>query len=557
MKLKSPSLFIWLPLVVAWSYDYMFYDKEMGISFTIIVALMVGVGLFLARREHIEPGRWTLALLIPIGFFALMTFIRKEDSILTMNWLTTLLLMVLLAHSFRGGKWPYYQLGQYLNSLFSVIGSSFFRQLVILKNQPDNEERQQKRKLGFAVVRGVLLGLVLVFLLGIKLGMADPVFNVGVQWVLKIKFIQWINEHIWEGIWICFLAYILSGIYFHAFYKDHDEGLALEGDETKNRILGFVESSIILSLVNLLFLTFVVVQFKYFFGGQRNINFSGYTYAEYARQGFGEMVSTAVIMLVLLQVIYICSRREGEVQNRVISALGVTQVVLVGVILVSALSRLLLYEQAYGFTEDRTLTHVFIFWLAGLLVAVVVLEIIRKQRFYMLAMQVAWLGYVATLDVMNVDAFVARQNVARALAELEKNGNVKWGGRLLKDKFDFQYLGKLSEDVLPSLARLYRETPELEDELAAAIACHVYQHDEYTHDNQYSWERYIWSSFHLSDYRAKLIYDELSAFPEHDDFETKLGTIDDWERNYVTIGNQNYDCYSAEPLLGLAKAEQP
>jgi hypothetical protein len=44
----------------------------------------------------------------------------------------------------------------------------------------------------------------------------------------------------------------------------------------------------VLSSVVVLFSAFVIIQFQYFFGGAANISIEGYTYAEYARRGFGE-----------------------------------------------------------------------------------------------------------------------------------------------------------------------------------------------------------------------------------------------------------------------------
>ena len=94
------------------------------------------------------------------------------------------------------------------------------------------------------------------------------------------------------------------------------------------------------------------------------------------------------------------------------SIMGVVLFALVSVILVSSFQRLQLYESAYGFTRLRTYTHVFIFWLGALLLAVSVLEVFKRQRHFALAALIAGMGFVATLDIINVDGFIVRQNVA-------------------------------------------------------------------------------------------------------------------------------------------------
>ena len=69
---------------------------------------------------------------------------------------------------------------------------------------------------------------------------------------------------------------------------------------------------------------------------------------------------------------------------------------LVSVILVSAFQRLVLYEQAYGFTRLRTYTHVFMAWLALLLVGVMVLEFTARLRRFAFIALLSALGFAIT-----------------------------------------------------------------------------------------------------------------------------------------------------------------
>ena len=65
--------------------------------------------------------------------------------------------------------------------------------------------------------------------------------------------------------------------------------------------LGPVEVGIVLAVVDLLFLAFVAVQFRYLFGGDEQVQaIAGMSYAEYARRGFFELVTVAALSLPLL-----------------------------------------------------------------------------------------------------------------------------------------------------------------------------------------------------------------------------------------------------------------
>ena len=81
------------------------------------------------------------------------------------------------------------------------------------------------------------------------------------------------------------------------------------------------------------FALFAVVQFQYFFGGQTNIGVQGYTYAEYARRGFGELVTVAFFSLLLFLSLSAVVKRQNQTQRWVFSGLGLGMVALVGVML--------------------------------------------------------------------------------------------------------------------------------------------------------------------------------------------------------------------------------
>ena len=85
---------------------------------------------------------------------------------------------------------------------------------------------------------------------------------------------------------------------------------------------------------------------------------------------------------------------------------------LVLVILASAMKRMALYESAYGYTHLRVYTHVFMVALAGVLVWRAVTLWWRPERFAIGAF-VGALGFLAALNVLNPDAFIARGNLAR------------------------------------------------------------------------------------------------------------------------------------------------
>ena len=135
-----------------------------------------------------------------------------------------------------------------------------------------------------------------------------------------------------------------------------------------------------------------------------------------------------------------------------------------GIILASAFQRLLLYEQAYGFTRLRTYTHVFVVWLGILLAVLVALELARRLRAFPLAAFLCTLGFAITLNAINVDGLIVRQNVGRLLLEQPP-----------EQPLDVAYLNSLSLDATPALGQLYQQASlpaELRQDLGGVLSCY-------------------------------------------------------------------------------------
>jgi hypothetical protein len=172
--------------------------------------------------------------------------------------------------------------------------------------------------------------------------------------------------------------------------------------------------------------------------------------------------------------------------------------------LASAFQRMRLYEAAYGYTELRLYVIVFIIWLAVLLIWFA-LTLWRWPDRFAIGMFVVAAGYLATLNLLNPDAFIVRQNLARYRA----SGDL-----------DAAYLVRLSADAVPGLYRTLAEV-QGDGQPVFSLSCDPYWADENEEEcmttlsgilfedllDRYSdmqedagWRR--WQSFHLSRQRA-------------------------------------------------------
>lgn len=488
---KNPNLLWITALALGWLFDFLFWKKPAGINFAIFTVLCLIGGFFILRRDEKHAARGTLWLIPLILFFAAVTFIRAEPMTVFLGVLFVLFLLGVMAITFLGGRWIWYSLADYFVGFLKLAASMLARPISfgaeVKREQAENGVTVKRFNL-WPVVRGVIIALPVLTIFAALLSSADVVFGNQLNAFIKLFKLENLPEYIFRLVYILVGAYLLVGAFLHAASESKDEKLIGEDKPLVSQFLGFTEAGIVLASVTLLFTAFVVVQFKYFFGGQANIQIDGYTYSEYARRGFGELVAVAFFSLFMILGLGAVTRRENEAPRRAFSGLSVAIVALVLVMLVSAYQRLVLYETAYGFSRLRTYTHVVLVWIGLLLGAVVVLEILRRERAFALAALIASLGFAVSLSLLDVDGFIVRQNVSRAARG---------------EGLDVPYLVSLSADSVPALADEFQSSslPGLtRDAVGAVLFCRM-QSDS-------GGSAKDWRGFTLSQWRANAVIDE-------------------------------------------------
>lgn len=199
----------------------------------------------------------------------------------------------------------------------------------------------------------------------------------------------------------------------------------------------FIETGVVLGLVNALFLLFVGVQFRYMFGGESRVEASStLTYAEYARRGFFELVTVAALVVPFLLITHWLLPRANRALHRLYAALAGVLIVLVFVVMLSALQRMRLYQETFGLTELRVYTTAFMLWMFAAL-AWLAVTVLRGQRDrFPFGALIAGLGVLLALNALNPDALMVRRNAD--LAESDR-------------PFDSEYALGLSADAVPAL----------------------------------------------------------------------------------------------------------
>jgi hypothetical protein len=488
IRTNRPSFTLLTALALGWSVDFLFYGKALGISVLLFVLLLI-VALFgLGWLEGVRPAWRNLWLLAPLIFFAAMIFVRANPTLTFFNVMALLALLGFVAYFYAAGRVDEMGLlGYPLLPLWMGMNVTIQAGPLVKDGMDWKSTRERSRGL-MPIMRGLLLALPVLAVFSCLLSSADLVFADYLERLFRLDFLPNLEELpiILGAAWLIGggLAYALG----HAAKDESSVEKAL-GTLAPASILGSTEAVTLLTAVDILFGVFVWIQFAYLFGGRENIKVDGYTYAEYARRGFFELVVVSVLSLGLVLSLHWLTRRETKRQGRIFKGLSSLMVAFVLVILASAFQRLQLYEGAYGYTELRLYSHVFMVWLAATFVWFLVMLWYRPGRFAIGAF-VAALGFLITLNAINPDAFIAEQNLARY-----------WQ----TGKLDVSYLTGLSDDAVPVLVTA---SDHLAGDRERTLRKDLRRRLERKEENARWWQS--WPSFHLSRQRAyDLLVEEL------------------------------------------------
>jgi hypothetical protein len=429
-----------------------------GVNVLLWVGVLVGLFVWLARRHRARAlrgeGAWLFA---PALFFAAAFAWRDSAALKFLDALALLVALALAAWHARGHTIARGGVADYAAGLVVSGFSACFEifTLVFADIEWKSIPRTGWTKHALAVARGLALAVPLLFVFGGLFMAADAVFSGIVRNTLNFNPEQvflhafFITLFTWLAAGYLRGALLGSSLSFaNATRSDLVAGtkasLSLNPPaQAANAApwrpsLGLVEAGIVLGLLDLLFLSFVIVQIKYFFGGAALVQTTaGLTYAEYARSGFFELVTVAALVLPILLAAHWLTRQEKPAHRYVFNALAGLQIGLLFVIMYSAVTRMRLYQSEYGQTELRLYTTVFMGWLA-LVFVWFALTVLRGQReqFACGALALAF-TVLAGLHFFNPDAHIVRTNLAHA----QQTGRY----------FDVHYAAGLSADAAPEL----------------------------------------------------------------------------------------------------------
>lgn len=473
-------LFVWL-----------FYGKYPGISIPIYVAAFYALLLVYTRPMLAKEARFGWFLSIPVIMISLTFLLFDNQILMVLNLLALpllVLLQTLLITGVNSSKW--HSPAIIIDLVYGVFVRCIVHTLLPFKILSPmlrlKSNKGQAKPVGMKVLTGLIISVPLLTILLLLLASADMVFG---RLVEKLPaFFEAINIDEFIGkVFVALIVFFISFSYIWSIghgerSADNAAGSVLQGTSGQKRRWDPVTMITVTAAVDVLYIIFVIIQFAYLFG--RSGLPEGFTYAEYARSGFFELIFVTLLNMALLA----CSltfTKKGvagvDIAYRIMNTIvtGCTFVMLI-----SAHYRMSMYENAYGFTFLRIMTHAFMVFLFVLFVITLVrvwFDRVPLLKPYIVASLIAF----TVINYMNADMMILKNNLKRYYDT---------------GKIDMSYLRTLSSDVTGDLITL---TGDDNVEVAQkAVDIIKERKDRLSRNN-------CWQSFSLPRYKARRLLDKV------------------------------------------------
>ncbi len=307
-------------------------------------------------------------------------------------------------------------------------------------------EKKGGKKIGLLLL-GIAVALIFVLIVGSLLSY-DANFK---------KMLPEINiDTIGETILKLTFAIPIAALIYSLFSSSYEKKLPLlsteataEKVENGMKFLPAVIAVIPAAALLVLYLMFFISQWAYYMSAFTHKLPEGYSFAEYAREGFFQLCAVACINGILVAVLRCLTKRRTKAECVACDVLTILLAISTLVLIATALSKMLLYIDAYDLTRDRLVVTLILVFLAIAFIAVILAALIKKMKATPVIIVTAAV-FVLVYALCRPGRLIAKYNVDAYL-----NGK--------HENIDVMYLqNEIGYAAVPELLRLYEGTDDSE-----------------------------------------------------------------------------------------------
>ncbi len=415
-KAVAPGSFLY-----AIVYAICMYKNPEGIGVPFCVGATLYFFYYYAKKFYGTARKCDMFLMITTVILGVITCTTNSEPLIYMNKLGIFLLagiyllelfFYVTGWSFMAyvkGGWYAFWGGVSMMAAPFVEGSAFFKVVKAQKDKAPMDEKTKEKLL--AIIIGIVVAVPVVFVLVLLLASADLYFR-EMSGNLIDSILYWELPELFNRDFFGVLGTILVAFLFGygvITYINTKDTIVKETSREGIKANPYIAISCS-AMIAFVYLVFVGIQIFGLFMGALELP-EGYTYAEYARQGFFQLAFVCFFNVCMVLICMACFE-DNAVLKWIMAVISACTYVM----LMSAAYRMILYISVYHLTFLR----VFVLWAIALMAIVmlgITVFIFKKEfpifRYMLVSITVLYIGFA----VAHPDFWIAKYNIAQAKSE--------------------------------------------------------------------------------------------------------------------------------------------
>lgn len=424
-----------ISIILAVLHSILFWGKSLGASVTLFSVAVLFCIMYIFERSGKIKNSKAFLLSLPIILLSITYFIFNNLFFTISNMVV---IIVLFATMITLAIFDYKEIIKKVSliifrpiakieDMLRDCGNEFSKNEKKCKTESENKNIKK-------VMLGILISLPILIIILMLLSSADTIFASGINQITHSVF-NLIGQIELGDIFYRILLIVLITIYIMAFvYNIYDMQEEQNENNKKNsqRIINKISfdniiSNTILTILNFVYLIFCYIQIVNLFIGYSNL--PEYEYANYARQGFFQLMIVSIINLIIILVTTHNKNEATKNQKKYLQTMNVMLAVFTVIILISSFMRMHLYEQAFGYTFLRLMVY-FILITEAILIVPTVIYIFNNKIKLVKIYSIIILTMYIIVNYSNINGMIVNKNISLYLENEE----------LSEKEIDFNYL---------------------------------------------------------------------------------------------------------------------
>ncbi len=255
-----------------------------------------------------------------------------------------------------------------------------------------------------------------------------------------------IFSHIFSATFGVVVGMYLFGLYYSSGNGKCKSVITAKSCSKAVSSLRFAPSLVLISAtlpILAVYVIFFLSQWKYYVSGFMGVLPQEFSYANYAREGFFQLLSVSIINFALIAAITLFWKRKNKSTPALLRVLSVVFAICTLILVGTAMAKLVMYIDAYGLTPKRVYAAWFMVVLVILFVLICVKQFIKRFKFAPASL-ICVVAMFTILGISGSDTLIAEYNVDRYLS-----------GKL--ETVDVTAMEELGDAAIPALIHLATE----------------------------------------------------------------------------------------------------